>query len=166
MHDRAVLVAERETADYFESVAKGRDPKQAANWITGPLFGALNKTGQDISESPIDAERLGHMLDLIADGTLSRRTAKDVFAIMLTTDDDPAVIVTERGLRQITDMTEIEVLVDRIVAENPREAAAVAAGNQKIIGWFVGQVMKASGGKANPSAVNHLLRTRLSTSDT
>jgi aspartyl-tRNA(Asn)/glutamyl-tRNA(Gln) amidotransferase subunit B len=159
-YDAAVLAQDREKADYFETVAKGRDGKLAANWVTTELFGALNKAGKEIGDSPIPAPMLGKLVDLISNGTISGRIAKDVFAIMLETGGDPATIVAERGLKQVTDTGAIEKAVDAIIAANPDQAAAVKD-KPKTFGWFVGQVMKATGGKANPAAVNDILKKKL-----
>ncbi len=159
-YDAAVLAQDREKADYFETVAKGRDGKLAANWVTTELFGALNKAGREIGASPIAAPMLGKLVGLISDGTISGRIAKDVFAIMLETGGDPAAIVEERGLKQVTDAGAIEKAVDAIIAANPEQVAAVKD-KPKTFGWFVGQVMKATGGKANPAAVNDILKKRL-----
>jgi aspartyl-tRNA(Asn)/glutamyl-tRNA(Gln) amidotransferase subunit B len=159
-YDADVLVAERDTADYFETVAKGRDAKAAANWVINELFGRLNKEGKDITAAPISAAKLGVILDLIADGTVSGKIAKDVFEIVWTEGGDPRAIVEERGLKQVTDVAAIEKIVDDIVAKNP-DKLADAKVNPKAIGWFVGQVMKASGGKANPQAVNDLLTKKI-----
>ena len=158
--DAGVLVAERATADYFEDVAEGRDPKAAANWVTGDLFGALNKKGLGIEESPVAAEQLGGLIDLIADNTISGRIAKDVFAEMVETGADPAAIVEAKGLRQVTDTGAIEAAVDAALAASPAQVAQYAT-NPKVLGFFVGQVMKATQGKANPALVNELLRKKL-----
>ncbi len=160
-YDAGVLVAERETAEYFETVARGRDPKIAANWVTGDLFGALNRLGVGIDKSPVTAEALGRLLDLMADGTISGRIARDVFAAMVDGDGDPAAIVEKKGLRQITDSGALEAAVDAIVAANPGQVAQFKSGNDKVLGWLVGQIMKSTGGKANPGAVNALLRKKL-----
>ena len=159
-YDADVLVAERETANYFETVAKGRDAKAAANWVINELFGRLNKEGKDIAASPVDEKQLAAILDLLADGTISGKIAKDVFEIVWTEGGDPREIVERRGLKQVTDVAAIEKIVDDILAGNPDKVADAKA-NPKAIGWFVGQVMKASGGKANPQAVNELLRKKL-----
>ena len=159
-YDADVLVAERDTADYFEAVAKGRDAKTVANWVINELFGRLNKEGKDIGAAPVSAAQLGSILDLIADGTVSGKIAKDVFEIVWTEGGDPRAIVAERGLQQVTDLSAIETIVDDIVAKNP-DKVADANTNPKAIGWFVGQVMKASGGKANPQAVNDLLKRKI-----
>ena len=161
-YDAGVLVAEKETADFYEAVIDGkRDPKQAANWVTGEFFGALNKSGLDLAEAPVDAAKLGGLLDLIADDTISGRIAKAVFEAMWESGKDAAAIVEERGLKQITDSREIEAIVARLVADNPGQVEQFRGGNQKVIGWFVGQVMKATQGKANPKIVNELLRGAL-----
>jgi aspartyl-tRNA(Asn)/glutamyl-tRNA(Gln) amidotransferase subunit B len=160
-YDAGILVAERETADYYETVAKGRDAKAAANWVTGELFGALNRLGKSIEQSPVAASDLGKLLDLIADNTISGRIARDVFDVMLETGQDPAQIVAEKGLKQITDTGPIEAAIDAIMAANPQQVAQFKGGNEKVMGWFVGQVMKATGGKANPGAVNQLLKKKL-----
>ncbi len=160
-YDAGVLVAERETAVFFEQAAEGRDAKQAVNWLTTNLFGALNAVGKGITESPISAAQLGGLLDLLADGTISSRIAKDVFEDMFETSRDPADIVEEKGLKQITDTGAIEAAVDEVIAANPGQADDVRGGNDKAIGWFVGQIMKTTGGKANPQAVNQMLRDKL-----
>ncbi len=159
-YDAGVLVAERETADYFEAVAKGRDAKLAANWVINELFGRLNKDGKNITSSPVDAAQLGGALDLIEDGTISGKIAKDLFEILWSEGGDPRVIVKARGMTQVTDLGAIKKLVDEVVAKNP-DKVADAKTNPKAIGWFVGQVMKASGGKASPQAVNELLKKKL-----
>jgi len=162
-YDAGVLVAEKETADYFEAVAEGRDSKLAANWVISNLFGHLNAAGKSISESPVSAQSLGQLLDLLKADTISGRIAKDVFEIMFETGGDPETIVEEKGLKQITDTGAIEAIVDQVIADNPDQAQQVRDGNDKTIGWFVGQVMKVSQGKANPQAVNKLLSDKLKT---
>jgi aspartyl-tRNA(Asn)/glutamyl-tRNA(Gln) amidotransferase subunit B len=159
-YDAGVLVAERATADYFEAVAKGRDAKAAANWVVNELFGRLNKEGRDIAASPVAAAQLGGMLDLIAEGTISGRIAKDLFEVLWSEGGDPRAIVEARGMKQVTDLGAIEKTVDEIIAKNP-DKVADAKTNPKAIGWFVGQVMKASGGKASPQTVNALLKQKL-----
>ena len=161
-YDAAVLAADRESADYFEAVAKGRDGKMASNWVTGDLFGALNKAGKDISQSPVSASQLGGLIDLIKDGTISGKIAKDVFALIFDGDETgtPAEIVEKRGLKQVTDTGAIEKIVDDIMAANPKQVEQVKE-KPKTMGWFVGQVMKASQGKANPQAVNEILKKKL-----
>jgi aspartyl-tRNA(Asn)/glutamyl-tRNA(Gln) amidotransferase subunit B len=160
LEEAEVLVAERATAEFFEGVAQGRDAKAAANWVTGDLFGALNKKGLDIEDSPVSAPALGALIDLIADGTISGRIAKDVFAEMVETGGDPAQIVEAKGLRQVTDTGAIEAAVDAALAANPAQVAQYAT-NPKVLGFFVGQVMKATQGKANPALVNELLKKKL-----
>jgi aspartyl-tRNA(Asn)/glutamyl-tRNA(Gln) amidotransferase subunit B len=159
-YDADVLVAERVTADFFEAVAKGRDAKAAANWVINEFAGRLNKEGRDIASAPVDAAQLGAILDLIGEGTISGKIAKDLFEIVWSEGGDPRAIVEARGMKQVTDLGAIEKIVDEIVTKNP-DKVADARSNPKAIGWFVGQVMKASGGKANPQAVNDLLKAKL-----
>jgi aspartyl-tRNA(Asn)/glutamyl-tRNA(Gln) amidotransferase subunit B len=164
-YDADVLVAERDTADYFEAVVgRGggarRDAKLAANWVINELAGRLNRESKDITATPVAAGQLGAILDLMADGTISGKIAKDVFEIVWNEGGEPRQIVEQRGLKQVTDLTAIERLVDDVVAKNPGKVADAKA-NPKAIGWFVGQVMKASGGKANPQAVNDLLKRKI-----
>jgi aspartyl-tRNA(Asn)/glutamyl-tRNA(Gln) amidotransferase subunit B len=161
-YDAGILVSEPEISVFFEEVAVGRDAKMAANWVITNLFSALNAQGKGITESPVSAAQLGQLLDLISDDTISGRIAKDVFEVMIETGDDPEKIVEEKGLKQITDTGAIEAMVDQIIADNPGQVAQYAGGeNPKVIGWFVGQVMKASQGKANPGQVNQLLKQKL-----
>ena len=159
-YDADVLVSEREAADYFEAVAKGRDAKQAANWVINELFGRLNKEGRDVVDSPVTADQLGAILDLIKGETISGKIAKDVFDIVWTEGGDPETIVEARGLVQLTDMGAIEKAVSEAIAANPDKAEQAKA-KPALIGWFVGQVMKATGGKASPQAVNTLLKQKL-----
>jgi aspartyl-tRNA(Asn)/glutamyl-tRNA(Gln) amidotransferase subunit B len=159
-YDAGVLVAERETAEYFETVAKGRDGKAAANWVINELFGRLNKEGKAIASSPVSAGQLGSMLDLIKDGTISGKIAKDLFEIVWNEGGDPRAIVEQRGMKQVTDTGAIGKAVDEIIAKNP-DKVADAKSNPKAIGWFVGQVMKSSGGKASPQMVNDILKRKL-----
>ncbi|HEX3709202.1 MAG TPA: Asp-tRNA(Asn)/Glu-tRNA(Gln) amidotransferase subunit GatB [Pseudolabrys sp.] len=159
-YDAGVLVAERETADYFENVAKGRDAKAAANWVINDLAGRLNKEGKGVASSPVNAAQLGAMLDLIADGTISGKIAKDLFEILWNEGGDPRGIVEARGMKQLTDTGAIETVIDDIITKNP-DKVADSRTNPKTIGWFVGQVMKASGGKASPQVVNDLLKKKL-----
>ncbi|ACA18679.1 glutamyl-tRNA(Gln) amidotransferase, B subunit [Methylobacterium sp. 4-46] len=159
-YDATVLVAERASADYFEAVAKGRDGKAAANWVINELFGRLNKEGHGIEGSPVSAAQLGAIIDLIADGTISGKIAKDLFEIVWGEGGDPRAIVESRGLKQVTDTGAIEAAVDQIIAANPDKVAQAKA-KPTLLGWFVGQTMKATGGKANPAAVNALLKTKL-----
>jgi aspartyl-tRNA(Asn)/glutamyl-tRNA(Gln) amidotransferase subunit B len=159
-YDAGVLVAEREGADFFEAVAKGRDSKTAANWVINELFGRLNKEGLDIAASPVSAGQLGSIIDLIGAGTISGKIAKDVFEIVWTEGGSPAEIVETRGMRQVTDTGAIEAAVDRVITANPDKVEQVKA-KPAVLGWFVGQVMKATGGKANPQAVNEALKKKL-----
>jgi aspartyl-tRNA(Asn)/glutamyl-tRNA(Gln) amidotransferase subunit B len=159
-YDAGVLVAERETAEFFEAVAKGRDAKAAANWIINELSGRLNREGRNIANSPVSATQLGAILDLIAAGTISGRIAKDLFEIVWSEGGDPKAIVEARGMKQVADLSAIERMVDEIVAKNP-DKVDQAKTKPAVIGWFVGQVMKASGGKANPQSVNELLKAKL-----
>jgi len=160
-YDAGVLVAEKDTGAYYEAVAKGRDPKLASNWVTGELFGRLNKAGTALADSPVSAAAVGELIDLIADNTISGRIAKDVFDAMFETGKGARAIVEEKGLRQITDTGAIETAIDQVIAANADKAAQVKAGKDALLGWFVGQVMKATGGKANPAKVNELLRAKL-----
>ncbi|MEM8569496.1 MAG: Asp-tRNA(Asn)/Glu-tRNA(Gln) amidotransferase subunit GatB [Pseudomonadota bacterium] len=159
-YDAGVLTAEVANADYFEAVAKGRDGKQAANWVINELFGRLNKEGHTISNSPIAPAQLGGLLDQLASGDISGKIAKDVFEILWTEGGDPATIVTERGLKQVTDLGAIGTAVDEVIAANP-DKVTQARQKPALAGWFVGQVMKATGGKANPKAVNEIVRAKL-----
>jgi len=159
-YDANVLVAERESADYFEAVAKGRDGKLAANWVINELFGRLNKEGLSIEKSPVSSQQLAGVVDLIASGTISGKIAKDLFEIVWSEGGDPAAIVDKRGMKQVTDTGAIEKAVDEIIAANPDKVEQVRA-KLTMLGWFVGQVMKASGGKANPQAVNEILKRKL-----
>jgi aspartyl-tRNA(Asn)/glutamyl-tRNA(Gln) amidotransferase subunit B len=159
-YDAGVLTAERESADFFEAVAKGRDGKTAANWVINELFGRLNKDGLVIGASPVSASQLGGIIDLIASGAISGKIAKDVFEIVWSEGGDPAEIVEKRGLRQVSDSGAIEAAIDKVIAANPDKVEQAKARPQAI-GWFVGQVMKATGGKANPQAVNELLKRKL-----
>jgi aspartyl-tRNA(Asn)/glutamyl-tRNA(Gln) amidotransferase subunit B len=167
-YDAGVLTAERESADYFEAVASGRDRvvaeprdgKLAANWVINELFGRLNKDGLEIGASPVSAQQLGGIIDLIASNAISGKIAKDVFEIVWSEGGDPAAIVEKRGLEQVTDTGAIEAAIDKVVAANPDKVEQAKAKPQAV-GWFVGQVMKATGGKANPQAVNELLKRKL-----
>jgi aspartyl-tRNA(Asn)/glutamyl-tRNA(Gln) amidotransferase subunit B len=159
-YDAAVLTAEAEDAAYFEAVAEGRDGKTAANWVINELFGRLKKDGRGIGESPVSPAQLGGIIDLIAGGEISGKIAKDLFEIVYAEGGDPAAIVAARGMRQVTDTGAIAAAVDEIIAANPAQAETARA-NPKLAGWFVGQVMKATGGKANPAIVNDLVVARL-----
>jgi aspartyl-tRNA(Asn)/glutamyl-tRNA(Gln) amidotransferase subunit B len=160
--DASQLVEERETAAYYEAVAEGRDKKLASNWVLTELFGALNKAGKELEESPVDAAALGGLIGLISDGTISGRIAKDVFADMFETGKDAVQIVEENGLRQVSDAGEITGLIDGVLTANQDKVAEFKAGKDKLFGFFVGQVMKQSQGKANPALVNQVLREKLS----
>ncbi|SHM02822.1 Asp-tRNA(Asn)/Glu-tRNA(Gln) amidotransferase subunit GatB [Roseibium suaedae] len=159
-YDADILVAEKISADFFELVAKGRDAKLSANWVINELFGRLNKEGLDVTTSPVSADQLGAIIDLIKNGTISGKIAKDLFEIVWTEGGDPAKIVEERGMVQVTDLGAIEAIVDSIIAANP-EKAEQAKEKPGLLGWFVGQVMKESKGKANPQAVNDLLKQKI-----
>ena len=159
-YDASVLVAEQNSAAFFEDVAKGRDGKLSANWVINELFGRLNKEGKAIETSPVSAAQLGGIVDLIARGTINGKIAKDVIEVLWTEGGNPAQIVEKRGLVQVTDLGAIEKAVDEIVAANPDNVAAVQA-KPNMLGWFVGQVMKSTGGKANPAALNDILKKKL-----
>lgn len=160
-YDAGVLVAEKETAAYYEKVVATADPKLAANWVISELFGRLNKAGKDITESPVTPENLASLIGLISDNTISGKIAKDVFDEMFETGKDAKDIVEEKGLKQITDTGAIEAIVDDIIANNPGQVEQYRGGKTGLIGWFVGQVMKATQGKANPGAVNQILKAKL-----
>lgn len=160
-YDASVLVAEKASADFFETVAAGRDGKLAANWVTSELFGALNKMGKSIEESPISGAALGGLIELISNDTISGRIAKDVFADMLASGKPAAQIVEEKGLRQVTDMGAIGAEIDKILAANADKVAEYRSGKDKLFGFFVGQVMKATGGKLNPALLNDTLKEKL-----
>jgi aspartyl-tRNA(Asn)/glutamyl-tRNA(Gln) amidotransferase subunit B len=165
LYDAGVLVAERESADFFETVLAGlanrvRDGKLAANWVINELFGRLNKEGHAIGASPVSAAQLAGIVDLIGEGTISGKIAKDLFEIVWQEGGDPRAIVEARGMKQVTDLSAIEKVVDEIMSANPDKVAQAKAKPQAL-GWFVGQVMKSSGGKANPQAVNDLLKSKL-----
>ena len=160
-YDAGVLVAERATAEYFEAVARGRDAKQAANWVTGDLFAMLNRTGHGIETSPVSAAALGELLDLIGNETISGKIAKDVFALMVETGEAPGAIVQARGLRQVKDTGAIDAAVAAVLSANPDKVADYKAGKEKMFGFFVGQVMKAMAGRGNPALVNEALKRAL-----
>ncbi|MEE4119359.1 MAG: Asp-tRNA(Asn)/Glu-tRNA(Gln) amidotransferase subunit GatB, partial [Paracoccaceae bacterium] len=159
-YDASVLTADLASAAYFEQVAEGRDGKAAANWVINELFGRLKKDERDISESPVSPDQLGGIIDLIGTGDISGKIAKDLFEIVYTEGGDPAEIVEKRGMRQVTDTGAIEAAVDEVIAANPAQVEKAKA-NPKLAGWFVGQVMKATGGKANPKAVNEIVSAKL-----
>ena len=160
VYDASILVSEKAIADYYEAVAEGRDGKAAANWVINDLLGALNKAGKDIEDSPLSPVQLGAIIDLIKDGTISGKIAKDLFEIVWNEGGDPKSLVEERGMKQVTDTGAIEKAVDDIIAGNP-EKVEQAKAKPALAGWFVGQVMKATGGKANPQAVNDLVKAKL-----
>ena len=161
-YDASVLAAEQENAAFFETVARGRkDPKLAANWVIVELFGALNRLGKDIASSPISARQLAGLLDLMENDTISGRIAKDVFGFMIESGKDAAAIVAERGLVQVTDSGAIEAAIDKVIGENAAKPAEYRGGKLALFGWFVGQVMKSTGGKANPATVNEILKKKL-----
>ncbi|MCP1197856.1 Asp-tRNA(Asn)/Glu-tRNA(Gln) amidotransferase subunit GatB [Notoacmeibacter sp. MSK16QG-6] len=159
-YDASILVSEKAIADYYEVLAKGRDGKLAANWVINDLLGALNKAGQSIDETSVTPDQLGQIIDLIKEGTISGKIAKDVFEIVFAEGGEPRTIVEERGMKQVTDTGAIEAEVDKIIAANP-DKVEQAKEKPSLAGWFVGQVMKATGGKANPQAVNQLVRQKL-----
>ncbi|MEX0955898.1 MAG: Asp-tRNA(Asn)/Glu-tRNA(Gln) amidotransferase subunit GatB [Rhizobiaceae bacterium] len=159
-YDASVLVSEKAIADYFEKVAAGRDGKMAANWVINDLLGALNKSGDDIESTPVSPDQLGAVIDLIKEGTISGKIAKDLFEIVWNEGGDPRDIVEKRGMKQVTDTGAIEKAVDEVIAANP-DKAEQAREKPTLAGWFVGQVMKATGGKANPKAVNDLVKAKL-----
>jgi aspartyl-tRNA(Asn)/glutamyl-tRNA(Gln) amidotransferase subunit B len=159
-YDAQVLTSERASADFFEQVAKGRDGKMAANWVINELFGRLNKEGKSVETTPVSAAQLGEIVDLIAEGTISGKIAKDVFEIAWSEGGSPRAIVDARGMKQVTDTGAIEKAVMDIIAANPDKVEQVKA-KPTMLGWFVGQVMKVTGGKANPQAVSDLLKDRL-----
>ena len=159
-YDASVLTAEKENAVFFEAVAQGRDGKTAANWVINELFGRLNKQGLGIADSPVSAAQLGGVLDLIGSGEISGKMAKDLFEILWTEGGEPAEIAAARGMKQVTDTGEIEAAVDAIIAANPAQVEKARA-NAKLAGWFTGQVLKATGGKANPAVVNEMVARKL-----
>ena len=159
-YDAKVLTAEIDAANYFELVAKGRDAKQAANWIINELFGQLKRDNKEILESPISPEQLGRIIDLITKGDINGKIAKDLFEILYLEGGDPVQIVEIRGMRQVTDSEAIAAIVDRVISDNPDQVEK-AKSNSKLTGWFVGQVIKAMGGKANPKLVNDLVKSKL-----
>ena len=159
--DAAILVLERATADFYETLARGRDARVAANWMLGEFFAALNRTGRDIADSPVSAPALGALLDLIADGTINGKIAKDVLEAMVETGEGAEAIVAARGLRQVTDTASIDASVAQVLAAHADKLAEYRAGKEKLFGFFVGQVMKATAGKANPALVNAALAQAL-----
>jgi aspartyl-tRNA(Asn)/glutamyl-tRNA(Gln) amidotransferase subunit B len=162
LYDAGVLIAEQETADFFEAVARGRDGKMASNWMLGDFFAGLNRTGRWIDDSPVSAAALGKLLDLMTDGTINGKIGKEVLEAMMETGEDPADIIEAKGLRQVTDSGAILAAVDAVLAANPDKLAEFKAGKEKLFGFFVGQVMKAMAGKGNPALVNEALKQKLS----
>jgi len=163
-YDASVLTEERETAQFYEKASAngtGRNRKLVANWMTSELFGALNKAGKTLADSPISPDALGQLVDRIDDNTISGRIAKDVFADMFETGQMPDKIIADKGLKQVTDETEIMALVDKVLEEHSDKLAEYRAGKDKLFGFFVGQIMKISGGSANPAMVNQILKTKL-----
>ena len=160
LYDASILVSEKAIADYYEDVARGRDAKQAANWVINDLLGALNKAGKGIDQTPVSAAQLGAILDLIRAETISGKIAKDLFEIVFTEGGDPAELVESRGMKQVTDTGAIEAAVDAIIAANP-DKVEQAKLKPTLAGWFVGQAMRAMGGKASPAVVNQLVKDRL-----
>ena len=161
-YDARILVMEQATADFYETLAKGRDAKLAANWMMGDFFAALNRTSRSIDNSPVSAANLGALIDLIADNTINGRIAKEVFEAMVETGDAPGAIVEAKGLRQVTDTGAIDTAVDAVLAANADKVAQFKGGAEKLFGFFVGQVMKAMAGKGNPALVNEALKRKLS----
>ena len=160
--DAAILVADKETAKYFENVAKICDPKLAANWVIQDLFAILNRDDKKISNSPVNAVNLGELLNFLSENIISSRIAKDVFQEMAASGKTAGEIVEAQGLKQISDVGEIEGIVDEVLLENPEQAKKFKEGGHKVIGWFVGQVMKKTQGKANPQLVSELFEQKLS----
>jgi aspartyl-tRNA(Asn)/glutamyl-tRNA(Gln) amidotransferase subunit B len=160
-YDAGVLVAEQVIAEFYESVAKGRDGKLAANWMIGDFFAGLNRTGHSIENSPVPAAALGKLLDLIADNTINGKIAKEVLEAMMDTGEDPAAIIDARGLRQVTDTGAIDEAVDAVLKANPDKLAEYKAGKEKLFAYFVGQTMKAMAGKGNPALVNEAIKKKL-----
>ncbi|MDC0073778.1 Asp-tRNA(Asn)/Glu-tRNA(Gln) amidotransferase subunit GatB [Alphaproteobacteria bacterium] len=160
-YDAGILITDRETANYFEEVARNRNAKIAANWVSGELFAYLNKVGISISNSPITAEDLGELIDLITSDTISGRIAKEVFEVMLESGESPKKIVEDRGLQQLTDTKQLEEIIDNVLKSNFEKVSEYKNGKEKLFGFFVGQVMKQSSGKANPKIVNEFLTKKL-----
>jgi len=160
-YDAHVLTLEKETAAFFETVARGRDAKVASNWVTGDFFAALNRLKRDITDPPVTAENMGALMDLLADNTLSGKLAKEVFEAMIETGKSPGDIVNERGLKQVTDTGAIEAVVDDVLAKNADKVAEFRSGKDKLFGFFVGQTMKAMQGKGNPALVNEIVKKKL-----
>ena len=160
-YDARVISAELETAKYFEELSEGRDPKQAANWIISNLFGKLNEIDKSIEDSPISSKKLGQLLDLVNDGTVSNKIAKEVFEEMFKSSKEAKEIIEEKGLKQISNEDDIEKLVDKIIIENETQVKQFKEGNTKVMGWFVGQIMRLTKGQANPGIVNKIILKKL-----
>ena len=160
-YEATILVSEKEISDYFEAVVKSSDKKLAKNWIMGDLFASLNEKNISISESPVTSSKMAQLIDSISSGVISGRTAKEVFEIMKNTGDDPKKIIESKGLQQKSDPKELEKIIDKIILENKDKVAQYKSGKDKLFGFFVGQVMKISGGKANPQLVNDILKKKL-----
>ena len=160
-YEANILVSDIETSKYFEDVSKKSDVKLATNWITGELFALLNNKSIEITESPITSENLAKLINLIKDGTISGKIAKTVFEIMADSGKDPKKIVEEKGLKQQSDPKELEKIIDKVISDNPKNVEAYKLGKDKLFGFFVGQVMKQSNGKANPQLVNEILKKKL-----
>ena len=160
-YEANILVSDIETSKYFEDVSKNSDVKLATNWITGELFALLNDKGIEITSSPISSENLAKLINLIKDGTISGKIAKTVFEMMADGDQDPEKIVEEKGLKQQSDPKELEKIIDKVISDNPKNVEAYKSGKDKLFGFFVGQVMKQSNGKANPQLVNQILKKKL-----
>ena len=159
-YDSNILVSEKETADYFEAAAENSNPKLVCNWVIGELFSVLNKINKTIEDCPIKAEDLGELINLIDNETITGRIAKDVFEIMLNTGESPASIVDANNMKQVNDLSEIESVIDKIIENNPDQVNALSE-KPNLIGWFVGQVMRETQGKANPKTVNEILGKKL-----
>ena len=159
-YDAEVLTAEAENARFFDEVAQGRDGKQAANWVINELFGRLNKEGLGIDASPVSAAQLGGVLDLLGTGEITGKMAKELFDILWTEGGNPAEIAAARGMKAVTDTAAIEAALDALIAENPAQVEKAKV-NAKLAGWFTGQVLKATGGKANPAVVNAMVAQKL-----
>jgi aspartyl-tRNA(Asn)/glutamyl-tRNA(Gln) amidotransferase subunit B len=159
-YDANVLTADLESAGFFEAVAQGRDGKTAANWVINELFGRLNKEGRAIADSPVSAGQLGGMLDLLAKGEITGKMAKDLFEILWTEGGDPAEQAAKHGMKAVTDTGAIEKALDDLIAANPDQVEKAKV-NAKLAGWFTGQVLKATGGKANPAVVNAMVAQKL-----
>ena len=160
-YEANVLVSEKEISNYFEEVIKSSDKKLTKNWIMGDLFASLNEKNISISESPVTAKKMAELIDSISSGVISGRTAKEVFEIMKDTGEDPKKIIENKGLQQKSDPKELEAIIDKILTVNKDKAEQYKSGKDKLFGFFVGQVMKESGGKANPQLVNEILQKKL-----